>query len=94
MQVGDRFLLPSIGKAPEDNEKSHGHTLAAGRSAKGAWAPCQTGGSLVEPDRLRFDFMHFAPMTSVEMQAVEDDVNREIQKNVKVAIEQMDWMRP
>jgi alanyl-tRNA synthetase len=34
--------------------------------------------------------MHFAPMTSVEMQAVEDDVNREIQKNVKVAIEQMD----
>jgi len=47
-------------------------------------------GSLVTPDRLRFDFMHFAPMTSAEIQAVEDEVNAEILKNVQVSIEEMD----
>jgi len=46
-------------------------------------------GSLVAPDRLRFDFMHFAPMTTTEIQSVEDDVNSEIQSNVRVDIREM-----
>lgn len=32
-------------------------------------------GSLVSPDRLRFDFNHFAPLTAAQLRAVEDDVN-------------------
>ena len=39
-------------------------------------------GSLVAPDRLRFDFAHFAPMTDVEKRQVEDLVNDEIRRNV------------
>jgi len=35
-------------------------------------------GSLVAPDRLRFDFAHTAPLTPEERAAVEDEVNREV----------------
>ncbi len=35
-------------------------------------------GSLVAPDRLRFDFSHFQAVTRAELEAVEDEVNRRI----------------
>lgn len=35
-------------------------------------------GSLVTPERLRFDFSHFGPMTSAEILDVEDRVNRAV----------------
>jgi alanyl-tRNA synthetase len=38
-------------------------------------------GSLVAPDRLRFDFSHFSPMTDEQKRAVEDWVNREVRAN-------------
>ncbi len=39
-------------------------------------------GSLVAPDRLRFDFSHSAPLTDEEKQRVEDLVNERVRKNV------------
>jgi len=41
-------------------------------------------GSLVGPERLRFDFTHFSPMTAEEIAAVEDEVNRRIRENAPV----------
>jgi alanyl-tRNA synthetase len=41
-------------------------------------------GSAVHPDRLRFDFSHFAQVADEELQEVEDIVNREVLKNAKV----------
>jgi alanyl-tRNA synthetase len=38
-------------------------------------------GSLVEPDRLRFDFAHSRPMTAEQLRRVEDLVNAEVRKN-------------
>ncbi len=38
-------------------------------------------GSLVSPDRLRFDFAHFSAMTEDQLRQVEDWVNQEIRKN-------------
>ena len=39
-------------------------------------------GSLVAPDRLRFDFSHSAPLSDDEKQRVEDLVNERVRKNV------------
>jgi alanyl-tRNA synthetase len=44
-------------------------------------------GSLVRPDRLRFDFTHFSPVTPKEIRAIEQLVNREIRKNTPVKTE-------
>ena len=46
-------------------------------------------GSLVTPERLRFDFTHFSPMTNEELAEVEREVNRQIMKNVDLEIEEM-----
>jgi alanyl-tRNA synthetase len=44
-------------------------------------------GSLVAPDRLRFDFTHFSPMTNAQLRQVEDIVNAEIRANRDSVIE-------
>jgi alanyl-tRNA synthetase len=45
-------------------------------------------GSLVAPDRLRFDFTHTKPMTPAEIRAVEDIVNEGIRLDAEVNIGQ------
>jgi alanyl-tRNA synthetase len=44
-------------------------------------------GSLVAPDRLRFDFAHFAPMTEPQKREVEDRVNAEIRRNIDSVVD-------
>lgn len=46
-------------------------------------------GSLVEVDRLRFDFSHFGPMTQEELDQVERRVNEEIWRGIDVRIQEM-----
>jgi alanyl-tRNA synthetase len=41
-------------------------------------------GSLVDPERLRFDFSHFSPVTAAQIEQIEDLVNRQILANVAV----------
>jgi len=41
----------------------------------------QQKGSLVGPERLRFDFSHFEPVTREQLRAIEQLVNREIREN-------------
>jgi alanyl-tRNA synthetase len=41
-------------------------------------------GSLVEPNRLRFDFSHFAGIADEEMQDIEDIINTQTLRNTKV----------
>lgn len=46
-------------------------------------------GSLVEPDRLRFDFAHFSAMTSEEIAKVESEVNEKILESLIVDVKEM-----
>ena len=46
-------------------------------------------GSLVEPDRLRFDFTHFAPMTAEEIARVEEIVNEDVLSGYPISIREM-----
>jgi alanyl-tRNA synthetase len=46
-------------------------------------------GSLVGPNRLRFDFAHFRPLTSRDVDEIEMVVNNEVRKNERVATEVM-----
>ncbi len=41
-------------------------------------------GSLVTPERLRFDFTHFSPVTPAELIAIEAEVNSQIRTNAEV----------
>jgi len=43
-------------------------------------------GSLVEADRLRFDFSHGAPVTAAQLEAIEDQVNAVIRQNTAAQI--------
>jgi alanyl-tRNA synthetase len=46
-------------------------------------------GSLVAPDRLRFDFSHFAPIGADELRRIENLVNAEIRHNVAADVNHM-----
>src|SRR5437763_3886994 len=41
-------------------------------------------GSLVDPGHLRFDFSHFAAVADEELQDIEDLINKEVLRNIKV----------
>jgi alanyl-tRNA synthetase len=48
-------------------------------------------GSLVAPDRLRFDFAHFAAVTSEELKTIEELVNAEVRANARAETRLMDY---
>jgi alanyl-tRNA synthetase len=47
-------------------------------------------GSLVSPERLRFDFTHFSQVTAEQIEQIERFANRRIRQNVPVGTEEMD----
>jgi len=47
-------------------------------------------GSLVAPDRLRFDYSHFAPLTETEIQEIEQRINSVVFRNLPVQTEVME----
>lgn len=48
-------------------------------------------GSLVDPERLRFDFSHFDAMTENELEKVENIINERIWENIQVETGEMDY---
>lgn len=53
----------------------------------------QQRGSMVAPERLRFDFSHLAAMTQDEIKSVEHIVNEKIRQDLEVTAEQMEYKK-
>ena len=88
--VGDKVTLSidPIGRA--DTCKNHSATHLLQKALKMVLGNhVEQKGSLVTPDRLRFDFSHFSPMTEEEIAKVEAIVNEEIVKALPVNISEM-----
>ena len=87
----DASEVPVVADVPEDvrHDTVRNHTAthllhAALREVLGEHVVQR--GSLVAPDRLRFDFSHTAPMTADEKRRVEDIVNRRVWEDHPVSI--------
>ncbi len=83
--VGDRVNTVVDGERRDAIRRNHTgtHLLhAALRQVLGTHV--KQAGSAVHPDRMRFDFSHFAQVADEELQEIEDIVNREVLKNAKV----------
>jgi alanyl-tRNA synthetase len=48
-------------------------------------------GSVVAPDRLRFDFSHHAPVSDEQLRAIEEEVNRGVWRNVDVVTHELSY---
>ena len=75
-----------------DIERNHTATHLAHAALRNVLGThVRQAGSVVAPDRLRFDFSHHAPVTPAELQEIERRVNEAIWANVDVETHQMPY---
>jgi alanyl-tRNA synthetase len=85
IRVGDHVDAVVNAEVRESTMRNHTatHLLHAGlREVLGKHV--KQAGSLVAPDHLRFDFSHFTAVQDEELQDIEDIINKEVLRNIKV----------
>lgn len=93
VHVGDQVVARIDQKRRLDTVKNHTATHLLHRALKNVLGEhVKQAGSLVAPDRLRFDFTHMRAMTEEELEQAERQVNQQIWQNtgVKTMIKPLD----
>jgi alanyl-tRNA synthetase len=87
-EVGDVVQATVSRTKREDTIKNHTATHLMHKALKQVLGEhVNQAGSLVEPERLRFDFSHFGSITQDELSDVEHRVNEQIWNNIALHIE-------
>ena len=90
VQLGDRVIAKIDIEKRKCTARNHTTTHILHRALKNVLGDhVQQAGSLVTPDRLRFDFTHFSPLTDDQIEAVEQEANSIIMGNYPVVIREM-----
>jgi alanyl-tRNA synthetase len=82
LRVGEKVRAQVDGERRARTVRNHSATHLMHKALREVLGPhVQQKGSLVDPDKTRFDFSHDSPMTAQQIRRVEEIVNREILAN-------------
>jgi len=90
IREGEQLHMTVNATTRQDAQRNHTATHLLHAALRDMLGPhVKQYGSLVGPNRLRFDFAHFRPLTSRDIDEIEMVVNNEVRKNERVATEVM-----
>ena len=90
IREGEQLHMTVNATTRQDAQRNHTATHLLHAALRDLLGPhVKQYGSLVGPNRLRFDFAHFRPLTSRDIDEIETVVNNEVRKNERVATEVM-----
>ncbi|MDE3050662.1 MAG: alanine--tRNA ligase, partial [Nitrospirota bacterium] len=90
IREGEQLRLAVNATTRQDAQRNHTATHLLHATLRDLLGPhVKQYGSLVGPNRLRFDFAHFRPLSSRDVDEIETVVNNEVRKNERVATEVM-----
>jgi len=92
VQVGDKVFLQVDPKYRQKTRLNHSATHILHSVLRQELGPhVRQAGSLVAPDRLRFDFNHAGAIAEEKLEAIETAVNQHVRENAEVSIRELKY---